>query len=52
VITDYKDIKDKLVQYLKQVKTGEEVKKYIEKLKGQAKIEKFLPESKKQDSAE
>ena len=51
-ITDYKDVKDKLVQYLKQIKTGEEVKKYIEKLKEQAKIEKFLPEAKKQDSAE
>lgn len=51
-ITDYKDVKDKLVQYLKQVKTGEEVKKYIEKLKEQAKIERFLPEAKKQDSAE
>jgi len=50
-ITDYKDIKDKLSQYLKQMKTGEEVKKYIEKLKEKAKIERFLPEAKKQDSA-
>ena len=54
VITDYKDIKDKLIQYLKQIKTGEEVKKYIETLKGKAQIEKFSPEpeAKKQDSAE
>jgi Parvulin-like peptidyl-prolyl isomerase len=53
MITDYKDIKDKLAQYLKQMKTGEEVKKYIEKLKEQAKIERFIPEPevKKQDSA-
>ncbi len=52
MITDYKNVKDKLVQYLKQIKTGEEVKKYIEKLKEQAKIEKFLPEAKKQGSDE
>ncbi|MBW2545242.1 MAG: peptidylprolyl isomerase [Deltaproteobacteria bacterium] len=53
MITDYKDIKDKLTQYLKQMKTGEEVKKYIEKLEEQAKIERFVPEPevKKEDSA-
>jgi len=52
VITDYKDIKEKLAQYLKQMKTEEEVKKYIESLEKKAKIERFLPEAKKQDSAE
>ncbi len=49
--TDYESIKDKLAQYLKQTKTGEEVQKYIAKLKEQAKIERFLPETEKQDSA-
>jgi len=52
VITDYKDVKVKLVQYLEQMKAREEVQKYIEKLKEQAKIERLLPEAKKQDSAE
>ena len=51
VIADYKDVKEKLVQYLKQMKTGEEVKKYIESLEEKAKIERFLPEAKKQESA-
>ncbi len=52
VITGYEDIKDKLMQYLKQMKREEEVKKYIEKRKEQAKIERFLPEVTKRDSAE
>jgi peptidyl-prolyl cis-trans isomerase C len=52
VIANYKDVKEKLVQYLKHMKTGEEVKKYIESLEEKAKIERFLPEVKKQDSAE
>jgi len=51
VIADYKDVKEKLVQYLKQMKTGEEVKKYIEGLEENSKIERFLPEAKKQESA-
>ena len=51
VIADYKDVKEKLVQYLKQMKTGEEVKKYIEGLEKNSKIERFLPEAKKQESA-
>jgi peptidyl-prolyl cis-trans isomerase C len=52
VITGYEDIKDKLMQYLKQMKTEEEVKKYIEKRKEQAEIERFLPEVTQQDAAE
>ena len=51
VIADYKDVKEKLVQYLQQMKTGEKVKKYIEGLKENSKIERFLPEAKKQESA-
>jgi len=52
VITGYEDIKDKLIQYLKQMKTEEEIKKYIAKRKEQAKIERFLPEVTQQDPAE
>ncbi|HOO90816.1 MAG TPA: peptidylprolyl isomerase [Syntrophales bacterium] len=48
---DYDAIKERLAQYLKQTKTGEEVKKYVEKLKGQSTIEKFVPETEKKESA-
>jgi len=51
-ISDYKDVTDKLVPYLKQVNAGEEAKKYIEGLKEKAKIERFLSVEVKQDSAE
>ena len=50
--TEYKDVKDKLLQYLKRVKTEEEGKEYIEKLKKSAKVERFLTETKKQEPAE
>ncbi|MEA2014555.1 MAG: peptidylprolyl isomerase [Thermodesulfobacteriota bacterium] len=48
-LTEYKDVKGKLTQYLKQLKTKEEMPKYIEGLKEKAKIERFLPEAEKQE---
>jgi peptidyl-prolyl cis-trans isomerase C len=41
----YKDIKDRLKQYLKQEKIQKEVRLYAEKLKEKAKVERFLTES-------
>lgn len=42
----YKDVKDRLGQYLKQEKVKKEVSLYVEKLKQKAKIERFLAEEK------
>ena len=38
----YTDVKDKLTQRLKQQKVEKEATKYVDKLKKDAKIEKFL----------
>jgi len=43
----YKDIKDKLEQYLKQEKVKKEIKLYIDKLREKAKVEIFLNQTKK-----
>ncbi len=43
----YKDVKDRLGEYLKQEKVKEEVGLYVGKLKEEAKIEKFLEDEKK-----
>lgn len=43
----YKDIKDKLEQYLKQEKVKNEIKLYVDKLREKAKVEIFLNQSKK-----
>ncbi|MDO9514904.1 MAG: peptidylprolyl isomerase [Syntrophales bacterium] len=51
-ISDYKDVKDKLTQYLKRAKTGTEAEEYIERLKTKAKIERFLSAEEKQGSDE
>ncbi|MBW2673533.1 MAG: peptidylprolyl isomerase, partial [Deltaproteobacteria bacterium] len=51
-ISDYKDIKDKLAPYLKRAKAGAEAEKYIEGLKKNAKIERFLSATEQQGSAE
>lgn len=40
----YQDVKDRLGQYLKQEKARKEVSLYLEKLKQEAKIERFLAE--------
>ncbi|NVM22229.1 MAG: peptidylprolyl isomerase [Desulfobacterales bacterium] len=40
----YKDIKDRLEQYLKQEKVNKEVSQYVEELKGKAKVERFIAE--------
>ena len=40
----YQDVKDRLGQYLKQEKARKEVSLYVEKLKQEAKIERFLAE--------
>jgi peptidyl-prolyl cis-trans isomerase C len=40
----YKDIKDRLEDYIKQEKVQKEVNSYVEKLKEKAKVERFLPE--------
>jgi len=50
-LTEYKDIKEKLIQYLKQMKTKEEMQEYIDGLKEKAKIEKFPSAAEKQDQA-
>jgi peptidyl-prolyl cis-trans isomerase C len=50
-ISEYPEVKDRIAQYLKNMKTRAEGEKYIEGLKNEAKIERFLPEPKKQDSA-
>lgn len=41
----YKDVKDKLEQYLKQNKVQKEVTTYVNKLKEKAKVERFLTEN-------
>jgi len=41
----YEQIKDRLQDYLKQQKVRKEVDLYIEKLKGKAKVEKFLEDN-------
>ena len=51
-ISDYKDIKDKLAPYLKRAKAGVAAEKYIEGLKKNAKIERFLSAAEQQGSAE
>jgi peptidyl-prolyl cis-trans isomerase C len=38
----YKDVKDKLSQYLKQEKLHNEINEYVEKLKEKAKVERYL----------
>ncbi len=38
----YENVKDDLAQHLKQEKTNQEVKTYIQKLREKSKIEKFL----------
>lgn len=43
----YKDIKDKLEQYLKQEKVKNEIKLYVDKLREKAKVEIFLNEGNK-----
>ncbi len=40
--TDYSEVKDKLSDYLKRMKVGEETNGYVEKLKKKAKIERFI----------
>ncbi len=50
-ISEYGEVKDRIAQYLKSMETRAEGEKYIEKLKNEAKIERFLPEPKKQDPA-
>ncbi|MBU4388396.1 MAG: peptidylprolyl isomerase, partial [Proteobacteria bacterium] len=40
--TAYENVKEDLAQHLKQEKTKEEVKIYIQKLREKSKIEKFL----------
>ena len=46
-IIPYKDIKDKLEQYLKQEKVKKEIKVFIDKLREKAKVETFPNQSKK-----
>ena len=46
-IIPYKDIKDKLEQYLKQEKVKNEIKLFIDKLREKAKVETFPNQSKK-----
>ncbi len=41
-VVAYGDVKDRLQQYLKEQKVQEELGKYIEKVKGEAKIERLL----------
>jgi len=48
----YKDVKDKLGQYLKQEKVKKEVGLYVEKLKEKAKVERFLTDEKRDDRKE
>ena len=38
----YKDIKEKLQQYLKQEKVGKQVSVYVKDLKEKARVERFL----------
>ncbi len=42
--TAFEDVKDKIGQYLKQEKVQREVSIYVDKLKGKAKVERFLTE--------
>ena len=44
-IISYDETKDKIKQFLVQQKSRKQLDLYIEKLKGKAKIERFLPES-------
>ena len=41
-VVNYENAKDKIVNYLKQEKTGKELKRYIEEVQQKAIIEKFL----------
>ena len=45
-IVPYKDVKDKLEQYLKQEEVKKEIKLYVDKLRKKAKVEIFLNQSK------
>jgi len=45
-IIPYKDVKDKLEQYLKQEEVKKEIKLYVDKLRKKAKVEIFLNQSK------
>jgi peptidyl-prolyl cis-trans isomerase C len=38
----YEEVKDRLQQFLKQQKVQEAIARYVETLKGKAKIERFL----------
>jgi peptidyl-prolyl cis-trans isomerase C len=40
----YEEVKDRLEQYLKQQKVQEATAKYVETLRGKAKIERFVKE--------
>jgi len=44
-IVPYKDVKDKLEQYLKQEEVKKEIKLYVDKLRKKAKVEIFLTDS-------
>jgi len=44
-IIPYKDVKDKLEQYLKQEEVKKEIKLYVDKLRKKAKVEIFLTDS-------
>ena len=41
-VISYENVKDKIVNYLEQEKTGKELKRYVEELRQKAVIEKFL----------
>ena len=41
----YEDVKDKLQEHLKQNKVREQVKLYVEDLRGKANVERFLKEN-------
>jgi peptidyl-prolyl cis-trans isomerase C len=49
-ISEYPEVKDRIAQYLKNMKTRPRRKIY-RGTENEAKIERFLPEPKKQDSA-
>ncbi|MBN2398301.1 MAG: peptidylprolyl isomerase [Deltaproteobacteria bacterium] len=52
VMSSYDEVKDRLTQYLKRTKAGEEAEKYVERLKGKAKIERFLSAAEPQGGSE